>query len=41
MTPEADFKSDLLRTLKARGFIHQITHPEELDAAAASARVSA
>jgi len=39
MTPEADFKSDLLRTLKARGFIHQITHPEELDAAAASGRV--
>ncbi|MCE2987784.1 MAG: tyrosine--tRNA ligase [Phenylobacterium sp.] len=39
MTPEADFKSDLLRTLKARGFIHQITHPDELDAAAASGRV--
>jgi tyrosyl-tRNA synthetase len=39
MTPEADFKSELLRTLKARGFIHQITHPEELDAAAASGRV--
>jgi tyrosyl-tRNA synthetase len=35
MTPEAYFKSELLRTLKARGFIHQITHPEELDAAAA------
>ena len=39
MTPEADFKSDLLRTLKARGFIHQITHPDALDAAAASGRV--
>ena len=39
MTPEADFKSELLRTLKARGFIHQITHPDELDAAAASGRV--
>ena len=28
------FKSDFLRTLQARGYIHQITHPEELDAAA-------
>jgi len=40
MTPEAEFKSDLLRTLQARGYIHQITHPEELDAAAASGRVT-
>lgn len=40
MTPEAEFKSDLLRTLQARGYIHQITHPEELDAAAASSRVT-
>ena len=27
------FKSDFLRTLQARGYIHQITHPEELDKA--------
>jgi tyrosyl-tRNA synthetase len=31
---EADFKSDFLRTLQARGYIHQVTHPEALDAAA-------
>ena len=30
------FKSEFLRTLQARGYIHQITHPEELDAAAAT-----
>ena len=40
MTPQAEFKSDLLRTLQARGYIHQITHPEELDAAAAAGRVT-
>ena len=40
MTAQAEFKSDLLRTLQARGYIHQITHPEELDAAAASGRVT-
>jgi tyrosyl-tRNA synthetase len=34
MTDQA-FKSDFLRTLQARGYIHQITHPVELDAAAA------
>lgn len=34
------FKSDFLRTLQARGYIHQITHPEELDAAAASGVVT-
>ena len=28
------FKSDFLRTLQSRGYIHQITHPAELDAAA-------
>src|ERR1700760_423950 len=31
---DADFKSDFLRTLSARGYIHQITHPVELDGAA-------
>ena len=40
MTAHAEFKSALLRTLQARGYIHQITHPEELDAAAASGRVT-
>jgi tyrosyl-tRNA synthetase len=33
MTEHA-FKSDFLKTLQARGYIHQITHPEELDVAA-------
>jgi len=28
------FKSEFLRTLRDRGYIHQITHPAELDAAA-------
>ena len=35
MTDQA-FKSDFLRTLQARGYIHQVTHPVELDEAAAS-----
>ena len=34
MSPEIPFKSDLLRTMQARGYIHQITHPVELDEAA-------
>ena len=34
------FKSDFLRTLQARGYIHQITHPVELDAAAADGVVA-
>ena len=38
---EPAFKSDFLRTLQARGYIHQITHPVELDEAAASGVVSA
>ena len=32
MTDHA-FKSEFLRTLQGRGYIHQITHPEELDVA--------
>ncbi len=32
---DQSFKSDFLRTLQSRGYIHQITHPTELDAAAA------
>ncbi|MBJ7318472.1 MAG: tyrosine--tRNA ligase [Brevundimonas sp.] len=39
MTEHA-FKSDFLRTLQARGYIHQITHPTELDEAAASGVVA-
>jgi tyrosyl-tRNA synthetase len=37
---DAAFKSDLLQTLQARGYIHQITHPAELDEAALSGVVS-
>ena len=33
---DTEFKSDFLRTLQARGYIHQVTHPAELDAAAAA-----
>jgi tyrosyl-tRNA synthetase len=39
--PDAAFKSDFLKTLQARGYIHQITHPEELDEAASSGVVTA
>src|SRR3954452_19700340 len=35
------FKSTFLQTLQARGYIHQITHPIELDEAAAGGIVSA
>jgi tyrosyl-tRNA synthetase len=38
---ETAFKSDFLKTLQARGYIHQITHPAELDAAAASGVIAA
>jgi len=38
---EPTFKSDFLRTLQARGYIHQITHPDELDAAASKGVVTA
>ena len=37
---ETAFKSDFLKTLQARGYIHQITHPAELDAAAAAGVVT-
>jgi tyrosyl-tRNA synthetase len=40
MTDQA-FKSDFLKTMQARGYIHQIAHPEELDAACAAGPVSA
>jgi len=35
------FKSEFLRTMQARGFIHQISHPVELDAAAQAGPVTA
>mgnify|MGYP006196785349 CR=1 FL=1 len=38
---EIAFKSEFLKVLKTRGYIHQITHPAELDAAAASGVVTA
>ena len=34
MSVDTEFKSDLLRTMQARGYIHSITHPVELDEAA-------
>jgi tyrosyl-tRNA synthetase len=34
--PEPSFKSEFLQVMQARGYIHQVTHPEELDAAAMS-----
>ena len=37
---DQNFKSDFLRTLQARGYIHQITHPAELDAAASAGVVT-
>ena len=40
MTDQA-FKSDFLKTLQARGYIHQITHPEELDEACVKGVVTA
>ena len=41
MTDQTEFKSDFLQTLQARGYIHQITHPAELDAALNEGVVSA
>ncbi|HEX7946600.1 MAG TPA: tyrosine--tRNA ligase [Phenylobacterium sp.] len=35
------FKSTFLQTMQARGYIHQITHPVELDAAAAGGIITA
>jgi len=37
---ETAFKSDFLKTLQERGYIHQITHPTELDEAAANGVVT-
>ncbi|WP_426031513.1 tyrosine--tRNA ligase [Caulobacter sp. DWP3-1-3b2] len=41
MSAAASFKSEFLQTLQARGYIHQITHPDELDAAAAGGIITA
>ena len=38
---DAPFKSKFLQTMHARGFIHQITHPVELDAACVAGPVTA
>jgi len=40
MTDQA-FKSDFLKTLQSRGYIHQVTHPLELDEAASNGIVTA
>jgi tyrosyl-tRNA synthetase len=40
MSAEQPFKSELLQTLRARGYIHQVTHPDELDAAAAAGPIA-
>jgi tyrosyl-tRNA synthetase len=39
--PDAPFKSEFLKTMQARGFIHQITHPAELDAACIAGPIAA
>ncbi|MGR4864022.1 tyrosine--tRNA ligase [Caulobacter sp. LARHSG274] len=41
MSAATPFKSEFLQTLQARGYIHQITHADELDAAAAGGIVTA
>ena len=38
---EAAFTSTFLKTMQARGYIHQVTHPAELDAAATSGVITA
>ena len=40
MSVDTEFKSDLLRTMQARGYIHSITHPAELDEAASKGVVT-
>jgi tyrosyl-tRNA synthetase len=41
MSADPPFKSQFLQTLQDRGYIHQVTHPVELDAAAAAGPVTA
>jgi tyrosyl-tRNA synthetase len=38
---DAPFKSDFLKTMAERGFIHQVTHPEELDQACTAGTITA
>jgi len=40
MTDAPQFKSAFLRTMRERGFIHQITHPDDLDAAATDGMIT-
>jgi tyrosyl-tRNA synthetase len=40
MSADQSFKSDLLRIMQGRGYIHQITHPAELDEAASKGVVT-
>ncbi len=37
----SQFKSDFLRVLSERGFVHQVSEPEQLDSLAASSRITA
>jgi tyrosyl-tRNA synthetase len=37
----SDYKSDFLRVLASRGFIHQVSEPDELDALAKAGRITA
>jgi tyrosyl-tRNA synthetase len=37
----SDYKSDFLRVLSSRGFIHQVSEPDDLDALAKSGRITA
>ncbi len=41
MSADKPFKSEFLKTLQARGHIHQVTHPEELDTAAHAGPITA
>src|SRR3990167_480924 len=41
MSVDQPFKSRFLRTMQERGYIHQITHPVELDEAAAQGTITA
>ena len=41
MTAEPKFQSEFLRAMRERGYIHSITHPAELDDAAAGGRIVA
>ncbi|UTP41512.1 tyrosine--tRNA ligase [Phenylobacterium sp. LH3H17] len=41
MSADQNFKSQFLRVMQERGYIHQITHPAELDEAAAKGTITA